>query len=253
MKVKKTKSNKGKTKASTKKLSKNTRVSTGIKNFDNLIQGGFEQETTNLLVGGPGSGKTIFATQFLLSGMKNGEACLYVTFEEKKNQFYKNMKKFGWDLEAYEKKGLFTFLEYTPIKVKTMLEEGGGEIETIVLKKKIKRMAIDSITSFTLLFNDELKKREAALQLFNMLKKWYCTTLLTFEGKPSKDEKVASRTLEFESDSIIFMHFIRKLVKRKRYIEVLKMRGTDHSKEIHDFTIGTSGIEIKNTPSKLGM
>src|SRR3989344_3454257 len=85
---------------------------------------------------GEKAGKTIFATQFLVEAMKKGEKCLYVTFEEKKNQFYNNMKMFGWDLAEYEKKDLFTFLEYTPIKVKTMLEEGGGTIESVILKKK---------------------------------------------------------------------------------------------------------------------
>ena len=91
-----------------KKIEK--RVSTGVPNFDRLIGKGFEKNSANLLVGGSGSGKTIFATQFLIDGVKKGEKCLYVTFEEKKEQFYSNMKNFGWDLEEYEKKGMFTFL-----------------------------------------------------------------------------------------------------------------------------------------------
>ena len=121
------------------KRKKTERVSIGIKGFDKLIQGGFEKNSANLVVGGSGLGKTIFATQFLIDGLKRGENCLYVTFEEKKEQFYDNMKQFGWDLEDYDKKGRFVFLEYTPIKVKTMLEEGGGSIESIILKKKISR------------------------------------------------------------------------------------------------------------------
>ena len=127
---------------------KQKRIPTGISNFDKMIEGGFEEYTTNLLVGSSGSGKTIFSVQFLVEGMKRGEKCLYITFEENKLQFYRNMKRFGWDLEAYEKKGLFYFLEYKPGKVKTMLEEGGGTIESIVLKNKISRIVIDSITSF---------------------------------------------------------------------------------------------------------
>src|SRR3990167_2114202 len=115
------------------------KVQTYIPNFDKLIGGGFEKSSANIIVGGAGSGKTIFATQFLVGGMKKGEKCLYVTFEEHKEQFYENMKGFGWDLESYEKKGLFTFLEYSPIKVKTMLEEGGGEIERVILGKKVTR------------------------------------------------------------------------------------------------------------------
>ena len=98
---------------SMKRLSEelSVRIPSGVQNFDNLIEGGFERGSTNLVVGGAGAGKSIFATQFLTEGMNNGEKCLYITFEEKKPQFYKNMKEFGWDLEKYEKKNLLVFLE----------------------------------------------------------------------------------------------------------------------------------------------
>jgi len=224
------------------------RIPTGITNFDKLIEGGFKRKSTNLVVGSAGSGKSIFATQFLFGGMKKGEKCLYVTFEEKKDQFYKNMLRFGWDLAQYEKRGLFTFLEYTPGKVKTMLEEGGGEIESVILRKKVSRMIIDSITSFALLFDDELEKREASLSLFNMINKWNCTSLITFEGKPLKDEKLTARTIEFESDSIILLYYIRERGERHRYLEVLKMRGTKHSKKIYRFHIDKKGVSLYPRP-----
>lgn len=219
------------------------RLHSGIPNLDRLMEGGFQKNSTNMIVGGAGSGKSIFATQFLIEGLKKGEKCLYVTFEEKKKGFYKNMLEFGWDLEAYEKKGLFIFLEYTPVKVRTMLEEGGGSIETIVLSKKIIRIIIDSITSFALLFEDELQRREAALGLFNMIRKWSCTSLLTLEEEPLETGTV-SKSLEFESDSIIILYFIREKEQRKRYLEILKMRGTEHSRKIYNFSIGKNGIVI---------
>lgn len=225
------------------------RVSAGIIGFDKLIEGGFEKNSTNLVMGGPGSGKTILATQFIVEGLKKGESCLYITFEETKQSFYHNMKRFSWDLEQYEKKGLFTFLNYTPGKVKNMLEEGGGIIESIIINNKISRLVIDSMSSFTLLFEDELEKREASLDLFNMIKKWNCTSLVTFEGSPEGENK-AYKALEFESDSIVLMQFIRKLISRERYIEILKMRGTDHSKGLYRFSITKKGIELSNSPIK---
>ena len=140
------------------------------------------------------------------------------------------------------------FLEYTPEKVNSMLEEGGGSIESIVIKEKIKRLVIDSITSFELLFDDDLKKREAALSLFNMLRKWGCTSLLTYEGDSLKDKAVASRTLEFESDSIILLYFIRTKNQRDRFLEVLKMRGTEHSRKIYAFSMDKHGIVLSKKP-----
>ena len=220
------------------------RIPTGIENFDRLIEGGFEKDSTNLLVGSSGSGKSIFATQFLIEGLKRDEKCLYITFEEKKEEFYENMGDFGWDLEKEDEGGNFVFLEYTPEKVRAMLEEGGGIIENIILKKNVTRVVIDSITSFELLFETDIEKREAALALFNMLSKWNCTSLLTYEGEPSRERTVASRTLEFESDSIILMYFLRQKKLRERFLEILKMRGTNHSREIHPFKISDKGIVV---------
>ena len=243
----------GKLKSELKKIvSKSSiqRVPMGISSFDSLIEGGFKKNSANLLVGGAGSGKTILATQFLVEGLKNGERCLYVTFEEKRKGFYANMKKLGWDLESYEKKDLFTFLEYTPAKVKTMLEEGGGAIESIVVGKKISRMVIDSITSFALLFENELSRREAALSLFNMINKWSCTSILTLEEEPLRSGSAASsKPLEFESDSIILLYFIRGKRKRRRYLEILKMRGTNHSQDVYEFHIDKSGVTFEKEPS----
>ena len=232
------------------KKDKKSRVAAGIKNFDKLIEGGFEKNSTNMIVGMAGSGKSIFATQFLIEGMRKGEKCLYVTFEEKKERFYQNMLDFGWNLEEYEKKGLFIFLEYTPTKVKIMLEEGGGQIENIVVSNKVSRMAIDSITSFALLFEDELARREAALVLFNMIRQWSCTSILTLEEEPSENKESASKAMEFESDSIILLHYIRQNKSRNRYLEILKMRGTKHSSGVYPLQIGKKGFIVSSRPVK---
>mgnify|MGYP001573673300 CR=1 FL=1 len=233
----------------TKKSKIKERVPTGITNFDKLIKGGFEKNSTNLVVGGAGSGKTIFAAEFLVGGMKRGEKCLYITFEEKKPEFYQNMLEVGINLAEYEKNGLLVFLEYSPLKVKTMLEEGGGIIETIVLEKKISRIVIDSITSFSLLFKDKLSQREASLSLFNMISKWNATSLLTLEEDPLIRQENISKDLEFETDSIVVFYYVRNKNERQRYIEVKKMRGTRHSKKIYNFEITEKGITIGKKPA----
>jgi len=238
----------GSDKKKVKSWGKVERIPSGVKNYDKLIGGGYEKNSTNLLVGGSGSGKSIFSTQFLVEGMKKGENTLYVTFEEHKEQFYSNMKSFGWDLEGYEKKGLLTFLEYSPIKVRTMLEEGGGAIERVILGKKVTRIVMDSITSFALLFKDELS-REAALSLFSMIRDWDATALLTLEEEPSLGiTRDSPKTLEFEVDSMTFIYLVMNEGKRERFLEVLKMRGIKHSNRIYTFSIGSNGIVVGVNP-----
>ena len=148
-------------------------------------------------------------------------------------------------MEEFEKKKLFSFLEYTPGKVKTMLEEGGGAIETTILRQGTKRIVIDSITSFTLLFDRELEKREAALTLFNMIASWNCTSLLTLEEDPMiSKEFTTAKTIEFESDSITLLYYLPQKGERKRYLEVLKMRGVKHSRKVYEFEITSNGIKV---------
>ena len=225
------------------------KVPIGIPNLDKLIDGGFEKNSANVIVGGSGSGKTIFATQFLIEGMRRGEKCLYVTFEEKKEQFYKHMIDFGWNLADYEQKKLLTFLEYSPGKVKTMLEEGGGTIESAIVKQGITRIVIDSITSFALLFEKELERREAAVRLFGMISGWNCTSLLTLEEDPLTERELTAKPIEFESDSIILIYYVQEKGERKRYLEIIKMRGVKHSKRIHMFEVGSHGITV--SPRKI--
>ncbi len=223
------------------------RISSGIPKFDELVGGGFLKDTVNLIIGGAGSGKTIFATQFLVDGAKKGEPGVYVTFEEKKERFYEEMLELGWDLAELEKKKKFFFIEYTPEQVKKMLEEGGGEIEVVMEDLKAKRIVIDSISSFTLLFESELEKREASLALFELLRKWNVTSILTLEQEPFLSggfTQHISSPLEFEVDGIMLLYFVRPNGERIREFEILKMRGTGHSKKIFGFEIKKGGIKI---------
>ncbi len=221
----------------------NKRLSTGIPGFDEMTQGGFKEKSINLAVGGPGSGKTIFAIQFLMEGLKKGEPGLYVTFEERKEKLYSDMESFGWDLERYEKKGDFVYLEYTPEQIKKVLVEGGGVIDSVVSKRKIKRLVIDSITSFALLYKDELVQKEASLALFELIDKWGCTAFLTAQEE-SGTNNMMTAALEFEVDSIILIYHSKIKGKRIRALEILKMRGTNHPQNTVLMKIENKGIVL---------
>ncbi len=222
------------------------RIPSGIPGLDKLIQDGLVEKSINLIVGDPGAGKTIFAVQFLVEGIKNNEPGLYITFEETRERLYQNMSEFGWDLEKAEQKGLFTFLSYTPEQVKKLLVEGGGIIDNVIARMKIKRLAIDSISSFALMYKDELTKREAALTLFELISKWGCTAILTSQTEEKEDHTI-SAALEFEVDGIILLYHPKAKGIRKRAIEILKMRGTKIPEKTFEFEITDKGVKINPT------
>lgn len=226
----------------------NKRVPTGISNLDPLIEGGFKRNSVNLVAGGAGSGKTIFAMQFIMDGLKKGEPGIFITFEEKKKKFYEDMLEFGWDLQRYEEQNKFVFLEYTPEQVKKILTEGGGIVEAILEKIKARRIVIDSITSFSLLYEDELTKKEAALSLFELIDKWNCTGILTSQDEARNGHTITA-AMEFEVDGIIVLYHVKKKGIRRRAIEILKMRGTKIPEKTVALDITDKGIKIN--PNKI--
>jgi len=218
------------------------RITTGIPSFDKLCGKGLMDKSINLLIGGPGAGKTIFSIQFLIEGCKAGETGVYITFEEDKEKFYAHMLSLGWDLQKYEDEGKFIFIRYQPDAVKKMLNEGGGMIDSLITQTSAKRLVIDSVTPFSLLYRDELPKKQAALELFRLVSRWGCTTLLT-EQEIVHHSPVNS-TLSFEADSVILLYHNKKESKRIREIEILKMRGTDHPHQTYNFEISKYGIRL---------
>ncbi len=219
------------------------RISSGIPGLDKLIDGGFKAGSINLVCGGAGSGKTTFAMQFLLDGLKDGEPGIYITFEERREKLYDDLLEFGWDMEQYEKAGIFKFLEYTPEQIKHVLVEGGGTIDAIITQMGAKRLVIDSITSFSLLFQDELTKKESSLALFELINRWGCTAVLTSEAAQMTSEDM-SATLQFEVDSIIILYHFKKEGVRTRAIEILKMRGTKTPEKVMRLAIEKNGITV---------
>ena len=78
-------------------------VATGIQGLDKLVSGGFPEGRIILVVGGPGTGKTILASQFLYKGIYDfNENGVFISLDETKSHFYKEMQSFGWDFKKAE-------------------------------------------------------------------------------------------------------------------------------------------------------
>lgn len=228
-----------------KKSRREKRVISGIKNFDILIGEGFLPGSVNLLIGGVGSGKTVFSIQFLMQGLQKGENVLYISLEEKKEDMFESMAKFGWDLKKFEDSGKLFFLEYSPEGIKKMVDEGGGELESVISRKKIKRLAIDNLSFFEMMYDSDLSRSQAMSSLCEILRAWECTALIILQKDVGTREMTSELAIDFETESIIVLYFLRKGPTRERQLEILKMKETDHSRKLHNFEIGDKGIIVK--------
>ena len=222
-----------------------TRTPTGIPGFDELVQGGFIKGSINLISGDAGTNKSIFGIQFLYNGItKFGENGVFISFEEKKDNVYRAMKLFGWDLQKLEDEGKFIFLEYTPEQVEAVIKTGGGIASDIITSNNTKRVVIDSITAVTTLYESSVKQRKILLSLFNTIRKWGCTGLLISEIAQNTREHIPTIE-EYEVDGDILLYSVLEGSIRIKYIEVFKMRGTNHSNKIYILDLNHNGLSIR--------
>ena len=224
--------------------SDDNRVSTGIPGLDEVMESGFRRNSVNVIGGGAGTGKSIFAMQFLVDGIeKKNENGIYISFEESEDKILNDYKKFNWNLKDKIKDRQLVILHYTPEQVNKVLEMGGGVIRDTIDEVSAKRLVIDSVTAFTLLYEKDLEKRKALLQLFEAINKWGITALLVSEQEEDPDRHQAT-TIEFEVDGVVLLYNIRKGDIRERSLEVFKMRATQHAGRIFPMKIDNNGITI---------
>ncbi len=225
------------------------RVKTGVPGLDELIGGGFEKGSTVVVMGSAGCGKTTMLSQFLYNGaVEYGEAGVMISFEEQPDAILRHMKGYGFDFAALEKQGLFSTVSYRPHEVKKLVDEGGGLILDTISSIGAKRLAVDSLTSYALLFETQYQAREAEITLFELLQKWKCTTLMSAEWL-GEGKKSGAGSVEYLADGVIIMHHPRHKSLRYRAIEILKMRGAKQSEKLCPFEL-IDGFGVKIYPNE---
>lgn len=221
------------------------RISSGIEGFDSLCQGGFPLGSTVLVSGGTGTGKTIFAMQFLIEGaQKFKEPGLYVTLESSTKNISWDMESFSWNIKKLQDESLLKIYRLNLSTDSNVEKQIEAELEIIAKTVKelgIKRLVIDSTTAFTAWIKDLGKTRYLLYELSSALKELDVTAVITAETHGLRDEYSAFGVEEFVSDAVIAMYF----TPPNRSIFIRKMRGTDHSKKAHPFDFGKKGLIVK--------
>lgn len=220
------------------------RVPTGIKGFDELVEGGFPSESLILMAGEPGAGKTTFSAQFLYDGATRfGERGVYVCFAETKKALLRNMLRFNWDFERLELERRCLVLDLSTSK-----EAGIQNNLDIMLREvtnlKAKRLVIDSFTSMSMAMRESIEIRHLAHLLYKFLQSVGCTTIM-ISDTPWGSKKIGSGIEEFIADGIILMHtYFNKTGELNRKLRIIKMRNTQHSLMTHKYHISPTGITI---------
>ena len=238
-------------------------VATGIHGLDDLISGGFPEGRVILVVGGPGTGKTILTSQFLYNGIyEYNENGIFVSLDESKGHYYFEMQQFGWDFKKAEEEGRFVFVDATRISRVAALKEKLYEEETLSLRGKqlpidklveelqakiqqigAKRVVVDTLAAFFYRFPDPAERRTAVVDLIESLSDLGTTTIITTElSHLSLERNVLDE--EYLVHGVIMMQTLFSRGATTRALQVEKMRGVNVNTNLVPYTIDRNGIEV---------
>ena len=221
---------------------------TGIHGFDEITDGGLPTARPSLVCGPPGTGKSIFAMQFLVNGATRfAEPGVFLTFEESADELVANVRSLGFDIDGLTRDGrlLVDALPLEPQSVQT----GEFNLEALMVRLAwaveqigAKRVAIDNVEALFIAFDRPALVRSELRRLFRWLKDHDLTTVITAER--GEDMLTRHGMEEYLSDCVVLLdHRVVHDVATRRML-VLKYRGSTHGRNEYPFLIGADGFEV---------
>jgi circadian clock protein KaiC len=231
---------------------KRDRCVTGIDALDNVLDGGIPRGNTVLVTGSVGTGKTTLSMEFLVHGALQGENCLFVSVTESCEKLMNNIIPYEFFDDKLIREGKLVFVDMPVIYSQLGLEELEFEMEEvdvlvdalsdIVSELETKRLVIDSITSVCYRLRTQEKIREFILRLGAVLSAKGCTSLLVSEISPAEERYSLFGVEEAIADGIIFMGNLERRGDLLRTLQVVKMRGTMHSRAKYVLDLTHCGV-----------
>jgi KaiC/GvpD/RAD55 family RecA-like ATPase len=226
------------------------RVPTGIEGFDELIEGGFPEESVNIVSGPSGAAKTLFCLHFIYSGVAEyGEPSVYLSMEEGRKNLRETLKNFGMDAEKYEADGTLNLVDIGEIRklgTEDFIDLPGLQsiLENIIDANKVKRIVVDSVAIIGLRSRYLDDFRRHLFQFAKFLQERQVTALLVTESAGEDLTKFGVE--QFIADSFIYLGLEKIKGELVRTILVRKMRLTNHDISVHPFMIAKKGIRVSS-------
>ncbi len=225
----------------------NLRVPMGIPGLDEMLGGGLPVGYSLLVVGPSGSGKTILATEFLAEGARRGEPGVIAAFEKSPSQLLSN--------KLYElvETGHVGVIDTRSLDLS--IDETLHDMIAMITRMQAKRIVIDSLSGFELALAPEFSEdfRGSLYRMVAELTGMGMTILMTAELEDRyTDLRFSPYGSAFLADAIIMQRYVEIAGQLKRAFSVVKVRGSQHDKDIRLFDITDAGIVIGKPLSGYG-
>jgi len=224
-------------------------IKTGVPGLDHVLKGGLRRNSSILVTGAPGTGKTLLALQFIYYGAKDyNENGIFITTEESLDVLDQSAKNLGMnDLKSMVDKGKIFFVQKPIATLKGGISSIKGLLDAIK-KNNIKRLALDSLIFFEYLYprldGNKMEFRRQVL-IFIQQMRMAGVTFLSVSERPTTDfDRLTYDMMDFVFEGIILLSRIRKGSYFERVLTVAKVRGQDHSLDVYPVTIGPDGLKV---------
>jgi len=218
------------------------RISFGNAKLDEMAGGGLFQDSVILISGPTGSGKTLMGTTFAAEACKRGERVLLLGYEESRPQLMRNASSWGLDFVDWEKQGLLKMVCQYP-------EAQGLEGHLHAIEREIKtfrptRLVLDSISALERVGNVR-NFREFVIGLTGFVKQQQICSLFTSSSPSlSGGDSITDAHISTITDAIVLLRYVERDGALSRGVIIIKMRGSQHDKQFHEFSISSNGLEI---------
>ncbi len=224
---------------------KRQRVSIGVPELDKMMGGGMYEGDSCLVAGPSGTGKSALATQFIDEGLRRGESAVIAIFEERPKGYTERATSIGLDLKTPQEKGKLEILYVRPLDLS--VDETMQEILDAVERTGARRLVIDSLVGFEMALAPGFREdfRESLYRMIGALTNAGITILSTVEVEDTFTALPFSQyVISFLTDDIIRMRYVEINGQLRKVVVIIKMRGSNHSKDIREYIITDKGLEI---------
>ena len=217
------------------------RISTGIAELDDVLQGGFPAHSINVIMGSPGTGKTILAEQIVFANATPERPALYLsTLSEPLEKFVAHGQTFGFFDPAKVGSSVF----YDDLGV-TLRDRGLAALPVVVSELIAQHhpgvIVIDSFKALSSLGGDDAARRLITFDLASVLSTFECTSFLVGEYGP---EAVAELSEFAIADSVVQLMKYHSGMREQRFIRVEKLRGSGAVPGMHAFQLDDTGMRV---------
>lgn len=224
------------------------RLSIGVPELDAMMGGGIPLGDSLLVAGASGTGKSAFGTHFIAEGLKHGEPGIMAVFEERPDDCIRRAKHLGQDLAPAEREGKLKLLYLRPLDLS--IDESLQAILDAVKEVGAKRLVIDSLVGFEMALAPGFRTdfRESLYRMMASLTNTGVTVLSTVELDESFTEfRFSHYMVSFLADDILRLRYVDIDGVLRRILTVVKMRDSDHSKDIREYEITNKGVALTDT------